>query len=289
MALAFASSRCASLAVPLSSTKVPVFAIRSDVRMRPVPSMAGPAGLAAPSSRGPSMRARVVAAAASSSSASPTVKVIIQGRKLQVTDAIRAYVADKLSKACEHFSRAITKVEVTLSARGGDTGTHGAKEQTVQVTIHVLRNGVVRVEEKEESLYAAIDLVCDKVQRKLAKVKGLAIEKSKWPGHAGPTVRGLEDKEFKEFKEELISATQVFQEERYLAEQFASINKAYPATVRREKVVELDLMSVDEAIDAMEAVGHDFFVFREMETDTMQIVYRRQAEGYGVLVPRARA
>lgn len=46
---------------------------------------------------------------------------------LQVTDAIRTYVAEKLSHACEHFSKAITKAEVTLSARGGDTGTKGNK------------------------------------------------------------------------------------------------------------------------------------------------------------------
>lgn len=44
-------------------------------------------------------------------------------------------------------------------------------------------------------------------------------------------------------------------------------------------------MTVDEAIDAMEAVGHDFFVFREMESDTMQVVYRRNSDGYGILVP----
>jgi putative sigma-54 modulation protein len=49
--------------------------------------------------------------------------------------------------------------------------------------------------------------------------------------------------------------------------------------------VALDLMTVDEALDAMEAVGHDFFVFREMESDSIQIVYRRESEGYGVLVP----
>ena len=44
--------------------------------------------------------------------------------------------------------------------------------------------------------------------------------------------------------------------------QFAELNKSFPAQVRRTKKVALDLMTVDEAIDAMEAVGHDFFVFR---------------------------
>ena len=54
----------------------------------------------------------------------------------------------------------------------------------------------------------------------------------------------------------------MFEESEALNKQFAEINKVYPALVRRTKVVQLDLMTVDEAIDAMEAVGHDFFVFR---------------------------
>ena len=41
-------------------------------------------------------------------------------------------------------------------------------------------------------------------------------------------------------------------------------------------------------MQSLEAVGHDFFVFREMQTDSVQIVYRRQAEGYGVIIPRPR-
>ena len=55
---------------------------------------------------------------------------------------------------------------------------------------------------------------------------------------------------------------QVGEEAEALSKQFAQLNKSYPAQVRRTKKVELDLMTVDEAIDAMEAVGHDFFVFR---------------------------
>eukprot|EP00955_Chlamydomonas_euryale_P090228 364522-Chlamydomonas_euryale.AAC.11 len=55
------------------------------------------------------------------------------------------------------------------------------------------------------------------------------------------------------------------------------------------QVVELDLMTVDEAIDAMEAVGHDFFVYLDAETNAMQILYRRGAGGVGILKPVNRA
>uniref|UniRef100_A0A7R9YU51 Sigma 54 modulation/S30EA ribosomal protein C-terminal domain-containing protein n=2 Tax=Chlamydomonas euryale TaxID=1486919 RepID=A0A7R9YU51_9CHLO len=116
------------------------------------------------------------------------------------------------------------------------------------------------------------------------------MDKGKWPGHSGPhRADRIEDKEYKEYKEEVMYDTRVFQQEKAIEDQFAELNKVYPATVRRSKVIELDLMTIDEAIDAMEAVGHDFFVFRELESGELQILYRRQASGYGILVPQNRA
>lgn len=114
---------------------------------------------------------------------------------------------------------------------------HVCREQKVEVTLYVLRNGVVRVEDKEESLYAAIDLVCDKVERKLTKVKERAMDKGKWPGSAGMhRANKIEEKEYEEYRQELLAATQVFQEEQELMGKFAELNKSYPATVRRSKV-----------------------------------------------------
>jgi putative sigma-54 modulation protein len=64
------------------------------------------------------------------------------------------------------------------------------------VTLHTLRHGVVRVEDAEASLYASIDLVADKVARKLRRLKERAIVKGTWSGRAGPRVDTTDD-EFK--------------------------------------------------------------------------------------------
>lgn len=56
-----------------------------------------------------------------------TVRIIIQGRKLPVTDAIKQYVEEKVAKAVQNYAHILKEVDVTLSARGGDTGTHGKK------------------------------------------------------------------------------------------------------------------------------------------------------------------
>lgn len=218
-----------------------------------------------------------------------TVKIVIQGRKLEVTEAIKAYVEEKVSKACMNQAKEVKEVDVTLSARGGDTGTHGKKEQKVEVTIKTVRNGVVRVEDVEESLYASIDVVCEKIARKLQKIKERAISKGKWAGRAGPKGTADEDAEAAEYYSEVLTETKAFDQQEALRQKFAELNKEFPAEVRRTKVVELDPMTVDEAIESLEAVGHDFFVFREMETDAVQIVYRRGAGGYGVIIPKKRA
>lgn len=264
-----------------SSTRVGVCTARSAA-----PSSfcqrAAPQRCLAPLSRAPAVR--VVAAAATPSK----VKMVIQGRKLAVTEPIKAYVESKISRVLGNFGQEVKEVDVTLSARGGDTGTHGKKEQKVDVTVYTLRNGIIRVEDSEDTLYASIDVVADKLERKMVKVKERAIAKGKWPGRAGPRDVDVDAESFKEFKQELTYETAVFDREEKLAAQFAALNKEFPAAVRRTKVIELDPISVDEAIEAMEAIGHDFYVFRELETDTVQVVYRRESEGYGVLIPKRR-
>lgn len=214
------------------------------------------------------------------------VKITIQGRRLPVTDAIKQYVEDKITKAVHNYSTNIKKIDVTISARGGDTGTHGAKQQKVDVTITTMRSGVVRVEDAEESLYASIDLVCDKVARKLRKVKDRLISQRAWPGKAGPRVN-TDEEDFKEYMDNLIVETLTFNEEEARAAEMAAVEarQALPATVMRSKVVKLDPMTPDEAIDALEAVGHDFYIYRNSDTNDVQLVYKRESGGYGILIP----
>ena len=56
-----------------------------------------------------------------------TVRIIVKGRKLEVTDAIRNYAEKKIAQALHHYAQSIKTAEVTLSVRGGDTGTKGVK------------------------------------------------------------------------------------------------------------------------------------------------------------------
>mmetsp|Transcript_5315 Transcript_5315/g.13080 ORF Transcript_5315/g.13080 Transcript_5315/m.13080 type:complete len:285 (-) Transcript_5315:760-1614(-) len=283
------------MALMLNSTRTMQFS-RCAARQAVVPHMPVLPHVASTSGRcdiafapaRPALRHRATVRVEAAAKAAATVKIVIQGRKLPVTDAIKGYVEEKVSRALANYAHTIKEVDVTLSARGGDTGTKGSKEQKVDVTIYTLRNGVVRVEDAEDTLYASIDVVCDKLERKMGRIKDRAIAKGKWPGRAGPRGAAEDEAEFQEYLQEIKYETAVFDKEQRMTKQFAELNRDFPAAVRRTKVLELDPISVDEAIDAMEAVGHDFFVFRELESDSIQVVYRRESEGYGVLIPKKR-
>jgi ribosomal subunit interface protein len=233
------------------------------------------------------------ASAPSSAASAAAVKINIQGRRLPVTPSIRDYVEEKVAKAVAHFSADVRRIDVTLSARGGDTGTHGPKAQKVDVTIHTERHGVVRVEDSEGSLYASIDVVCDKVARKLRKVKELAMAKGTWArGRAGARRDGAQPGagELDEGADDVTLAVAVDSvdetDDVSAAERAASPLSGLPEAVARVKSVPCPSMSVADAADALEALGHGFYLFKEEKTQRLAVVYRRESGGYGVLVPQ---
>ena len=95
------------------------------------------------------------------------MKLVIQGKNIEITEAINEYVHQKIEKAVSHFQNLTTEVDVHLSvARNPRIN----PKQTAEVTIYA--NGtVVRAEESTENLYASIDLVADKIVRQLRKFK----------------------------------------------------------------------------------------------------------------------
>ena len=91
------------------------------------------------------------------------MKLVIHGKNIEITDAIREYVHQKIEKAVSHFQNITNQVDVHLSvARNPRIST----KQAAEVTIYA-NGSVIRAEESSESLYASIDLVADKIARQL--------------------------------------------------------------------------------------------------------------------------
>lgn len=108
----------------------------------------------------------------------------VNGRNIEITDAIKAYVKEKLSKVVNHYDQ-ITGIDVVLSVikNPAATGKHVAEVSCKMNT------GVVRCEESAESMYESIDLLADKLDRQVKKFKDKSLSSDK------ATIRNSEEKE----------------------------------------------------------------------------------------------
>jgi putative sigma-54 modulation protein len=185
------------------------------------------------------------------------MKLVIQGKNMEVTEAIREYVEQKLDKAVSHFQALTTEVDVHLSVARNP---RIVSSQSAEVTVYA-NGSVIRAEEKSENLYASIDLVADKISRKLRKFK----ERKSDHTAAKTSVAVVEQ------------PTLPVPDDNRVVE--------LPNQVVRNKYFAMPALSVDEALERLELIDHDFYVFRNADTGEINVVYERNHGGYGVIQP----
>jgi putative sigma-54 modulation protein len=192
------------------------------------------------------------------------MKLVIHGRNIEITDAIRDYVEQKILKAVNHFQTLTNEVDVHLSVARNP---RISSKQSAEVTLYVDK-AVVRAEESSENLYASIDLVADKISRQLRKFK----EKRHNPKHInlGKTTEAFLNQ---------VPATDV-------TEVLSSSEPQLPEEVVRTKYFAMPPMSVAEALEQLVLIDHDFYVFLNAETQEINVVYERNHGGYGLTQPR---
>jgi putative sigma-54 modulation protein len=191
------------------------------------------------------------------------MKLLIQGNNIDVTDAINNYVKQKLEKAVKHFHNITTKVDVHLSV-----ASHNRANDSHQAEVTVYANGtVIRAQETSENLYASIDMVADKIARQLRKYKEKQLYKKT---HAHTNIRELE------VPEEETLTTNITSER----------TPQLPEEVVRTKYFTMPPMTVQEALEQLQIIDHDFYMFRNSVTDEINVIYCRNHGGYGVIQPR---
>uniref|UniRef100_B8HK26 Ribosome hibernation promoting factor n=1 Tax=Cyanothece sp. (strain PCC 7425 / ATCC 29141) TaxID=395961 RepID=B8HK26_CYAP4 len=186
------------------------------------------------------------------------MKLVIHGKNIEITDAIRDYVQQKIEKAANHFQNLTTEIDVHLSvARNPRIN----PKQTAEVTIYT-NGSVIRAEESSENLYASIDLVSDKIARQLRKFK-----------------ERRQDKHSRSKEEPVVSVPLV-------TDLTGDRTPELPEEVVRTKYFAMPPMTLREALEQLELVDHDFYMFRNAETGEINVIYERNHGGYGVIQPR---
>ncbi len=190
------------------------------------------------------------------------MKLVIQGKNIEITDAIREYVNQKIEKAVSHFQSLTTEVDIHLSvARNPRIN----PKQTAEVTIYA-NGSVIRAEESTESLYASIDLVADKIARQLRKFK---------------------EKRHDNKTQNSVKTVTAVEEHPVVADLIGDRTPELPAEVVRTKYFAMPPMTVKEALEQLQIIDHDFYMFRNAETGEINVLYERKTHGgYGVIQPR---
>lgn len=188
------------------------------------------------------------------------MKLIIQGKNIKVTEAIHEYVNQKIGKAIHHFKELTTKADVKLSA---PVNSRKQSQQITEVTVYA-HGTVIRAKENHENLYASIDLVADKLARQLQKYK----DRRQGRSQVKDDLDGDED--------QLLVPTDLISDRA----------PKLPPKVVRNKFFAMPPMSMQEALDSLQLIDHDFYMFRNAETGEINVIYERNHGGYGVIQPR---
>jgi len=171
---------------------------------------------------------------------------IISGKNINVTPGLRTNIESKLGKLERYFTPD-TDIIVTLSVE--------KERQKIEVTIPVKGN-IIRSEQESDDMYVSIDLVEEVIERQLRKYKNKLIAKHQEGGN---------------FQQEFVELDDDVQDGEI--------------KIIRTKRFGIKPMFPEDACVQMELLGHNFFVFRNAETDEVNVVYKRKNNTYGLIEP----
>ncbi len=173
------------------------------------------------------------------------MEILIRGDKIVVTDAIKAHIEEKIGKLEKYFDNSSDiKAHVVIRVKDND--------QIIEVTIPTNRF-TLRAEEKHSDLYAAVNLMVDKLERQIRKNKTRLTAKLK-----------------KEPKTDFIF-------------NFADDEEENVDKIVKRKTLDIKSMDEEEAILQMERLDHDFFVFKNIDEECISVLYKRKNGAYGII------
>lgn len=181
--------------------------------------------------------------------------ITVSGRKMTITDALRQYAEEKIGNSLKVLDFEPTGTEVVLYKEKNPSN---AAPAVCEVTVRI-KGSIVRVEESDEEMYAAIDIAAAKVMRQLRKYKTRVIERK-----------------FRKPAAEQMPANAELDLD-------ALMNELADDEIVRVKEMEFAPMTEEEALIQIDLIGHDFFVYTDRDTSLVCVLYRRNDGGYGLL------
>jgi putative sigma-54 modulation protein len=181
------------------------------------------------------------------------MRLQVKGKNVEVSEAIRTYAEEKLGRLERQLADP-TRVELELAVEKNPSI---ADNHVAEATVWT-KGPVLRAKEASADMRASIDLLVDKLERQVSRYR-----EKRHRGHRRENGR----------------APAPDANQRRL-----TTEEGGPVIVKTKQFA-LNPMTAEEAVLQLELVGHDFFVFRNAESDEINVVYRRRDGGYGLIEP----
>jgi len=169
----------------------------------------------------------------------------IHGSKVNVTDSIKKYIEDKLGKLDKYFE---SPEDITATVQIKKSGIYDKVEVTIPI-----KKAILRAEDSNKDVFAAVDLVLDKLERQIRKNKTKLRKNEKEIGN----------NVFIDFE--------------------ITIEEEKEESIVKRKEIEMKPMSEEEAILQMNLIDHNFFIFKNVNTNEISVVYKRNDNQYGII------
>lgn len=208
----------------------------------------------------------------------------IVGVGVGITDRFRTVTEEK-SARIEHLAPRAQRLDVKVTHRTYHNGR--MEDETVELTL-TGKGPIVRAEATDGDKFAALDIAVDKMAEQLRRAKDKRVNARNHPRGAKfekgtGSLRGID------VQPASIEALHAVATGEVPVVGQDEAEEDYTPVVIRSKEFDAEWMTVEEAVDRMELVGHDFFLFIDGRTDRPSVVYRRKGWDYGVIALTASA
>ena len=184
------------------------------------------------------------------------MSLLINVHNLELTPRLQNYVEKKTGRLDRYMPHLVeTTIDLTeQNARNTE------ERQIAQLTVRDRHGVILRAEERNSDIFAAVDTVVDKMYRQISRYRG----------------------KLKQRRRNGRDASEEFANAEPLPIDMADEDTG---TIVRQKKFSMRPMTLDEAIDQMDLLGHDFFVFFNGDSTAVNVVYKRRDGNYGILAP----